>query len=753
MATKRPARRRQRLALVGLCAFVGLVAAVINSGVIGIFPPKLRLHNLQIAAATNYVDVDMPASMPSLAHGTGIPPQDIQAFAKRAELLGRIMVTSPVLERIAPRCGVPASQLSGLGWTTANVPFAFTEPNSERRASDIEASKAPYELQVQARPTVPIIDVYAEAPSVAAADCLANAAPLALTDYLRSLAQQQGSHAPLVTLQPLGPARGGVVNSSATLVVAVLTFLTVFWLAFAGVVVVGRLLRRRGAARPDAVAAALTAPPAPALEQPARAASITASRKARPASAATRSDDSWPHTKRPLPWLLAGFIAIVWLTPFNDIELNASLPIELRLDRLVLPFVAIVWLLALAAGGRYAPRLRLTWIHAALGALLACAFLSVVIDARYLNQTLELSLSLKKLPLMLAYVSLFVIAASGVRRSEVRSFMSYTLGLAVIVALGMILEYHTKHSLFWDLSRKLLPSFLHVDNAVSQSAVDSAGRRVVLGPAAEPLEAVAMLTMALPIALTRILEAQRSRPRILYALAVCTLTAAMFATYRKSALIAPVAVILTLAYFRRRELLKLAPLGVVLLVMVSIVSPGALGSTLRQFTRSDAAAVPTVSDRTAAYDAIRPDVWTHLLLGRGWGSYDHNTYRILDSEILDRAIETGVLGLVAFLLVPVSVVAASRKTIAARDPTSASVALIGASIAVGFLVLAFLFDELSFPHPVYIFLYMVGLETVVLRRPKRRAEEVPALVPAGVSRDQPEPVPALVAQEQLVLGR
>ena len=37
----------------------------------------------------------------------------------------------------------------------------------------------------------------------------------------------------------------------------------------------------------------------------------------------------------------------------------------------------------------------------------------------------------------------------------------------------------------------------------------------------------------------------------------------MFATQRKSALIAPAAVILTLAYFRRRELISLAPLGLV----------------------------------------------------------------------------------------------------------------------------------------------------------------------------------------------
>ena len=158
---------------------------------------------------------------------------------------------------------------------------------------------------------------------------------------------------------------------------------------------------------------------------------------------------------------------------------------------------------------------------------------------------------------------------------------------------------------------------------------------------------------------------------------------------------------------------------------------------MRQFTRSDATALPTVSDRTSDYDAIRPDVWTHILLGRGWGSYDHNTYRTLDSEILTRTIETGAIGLIVFILVPVSVVAAGRKTIASRDPESAPVALIGASAAVAFLVLTTLFDELSFPHAAYVFIWMAGLETVMLRGPTK--VERPSLPPppGDLASDEP----------------
>lgn len=700
MPSERVARRRRRLAVLAISALIGVLAAAVNVGAVGLVPPGIHAPHLGIGTATSNIDVDLPAPAPHLIHARNVPPDDIQTMVKRAELLGRILVSPPVLSDIAHRCGASPGEISGLGRTTADVPIALTEPNSERRASDIEASRAPYRIEVQGMATMPVIQVFTQAPSVAGARCLADTAPVALRHWLAGLGHTEGvARAQLIRLRPLGAARGGVANPGAALVILVLTFVTAFGLscaAFAGLIV----LRRR---RTRGLAAGAEPPPEP--DDP---------------------GDDWPHTTRVLPWMLAGFIALLWLMPFNDIELNANLPVELRLDRLVLPFIVLIWIAAFASGSRARPRLKMTWVHGAIGALLACAFLSVVTDAHYLNQSLELQLSLKKLPLILSYVSLFVIVASSVRRGEVRAFMKYTLVLAVICGLGMIWEYRMELNLFWTLSDKLLPGVFTVGGALDPGAVDHLGRRVVRGPAEVPLEAVAMLTMALPIAIVGILHTRRWSHRLLYGLAVCVLMAATLATYRKSALIAPVAVVLTLAYFRRRELLRLAPLGMVLLVIVTAVSPGALGSTINQFTRPDAAAVPTVNDRTSDYDAVRPDVWSHLALGRGWGSYNHDSYRILDSEILSRTIETGVLGLGAFLFVGVAVVASSRRTIASRDPTTAPIALIGASIAVGFLVLATLFDELSFPHAVYIFLYMAGIEVVILRRGE------PGEVPAGV---------------------
>jgi hypothetical protein len=110
--------------------------------------------------------------------------------------------------------------------------------------------------------------------------------------------------------------------------------------------------------------------------------------------------------------------------------------------------------------------------------------------------------------------------------------------------------------------------------------VDEIGRRLVVGPTEHGLEVVAMLSMALPIALVRLMDARGWRGRLLYGLAICLLFGAALATYRKSAILAPIAACLVLAYFRRRELLRLAPLGLILLVAIPVISPNALGSVI-----------------------------------------------------------------------------------------------------------------------------------------------------------------------------
>ena len=401
--------------------------------------------------------------------------QDVSTLQKRAEFYARLMTTTPVLDAIAHRAGLPPGQLSGVARMTADVPIPLVEPNSEERASQIRDSRAPYRLELQSDPAEPLLAIYAEAPSTAEALRLANSSILGLQDYLRAVAQRQGfDQRNMPQLRQLGSARGGVTNSKAKIVIAGLTFVTAFALSFVLLFALVRwLLRRKGIEVP---------PPA-----------------TRPALIGRAAAD-WPHTTRVLPWAIAGLITMIWMTPFDKIQLSMATPIDMTLDRIVLPVIAAVWLIAFTAGPGAAPRLRVTKVHVALGAYLACAFLSVVIDARYLNQTGELMLPVKKLPLLVSYISIFVIVASSVRRSEVPAFLTYTLVLAVIMAVGIVIEYrlHTNIFTFW--THSLMPPLFEYTANLSGNGLDSLGRRWIAGPTAYGVEAIGMMAMALPIA-------------------------------------------------------------------------------------------------------------------------------------------------------------------------------------------------------------------------------------------------------------
>jgi hypothetical protein len=346
-----------------------------------------------------------------------------------------------------------------------------------------------------------------------------------------------------------------------------------------------------------------------------------------------------------------------------------------------------------------------------VGAFLACAFLSTVLDARYLNHTGLLMLSLKKLPLTVSYMSVFFIVASSVRRSEVSAFMKYSLVLAVIAGLGVIFEYRFHQNLFNTLAKDLFrgPFKFVTGDPANASNLDVQGRRWVEGPAVSGLEVVTMLSLVLPVAVLGILKSTTRKQYILYGLSTVVLLYAMLATDRKSALVAPAAIFLTLAYFRRRELLSLAPLILVIAVLAAVVSPAAIHTVVKQFTSSDAGKVATVSSRTANYDAIRPDLWSHLLFGRGQGTYAPPTDRIVDSEIVLRLVETGVLGLVTFLLIPVSLILLARKPASRGDPRSSQPALCGVAAGVCFIVVSTLYSVMIVPHGPDVFLYIAGL--------------------------------------------
>lgn len=444
------------------------------------------------------------------------------------------------------------------------------------------------------------------------------------------------------------------------------------------------------------------------------AVAVPASRVDRSRSVGAQTRDDWPHTTRALPWMIAAFLVMLWLLPFDTISMTVQLPFELKLDRIFLPFVVVVWCIALAIGGRGAPRLRLTPIHVALGTYVSVAFLSVILHIGWLNRQLLVQTSLKQLVLLTSYATLFVIISSSVRKTEIRAFVKFTLILAVLCGVGSLYEYRAHYNVFYEWARMLLPSGIFEVPIPPASAIDELGRTVTLGPAEAALELATMLSLAVPIALVGIMQSPRRRDQILYALAACILVAGGLTTFRKSSLIMPAVAVVVLACFRPRQVLRLAPLGVVLFLVVHVLAPGAIGGVTGQLTSNQLSSVGTTVHRTSGYDAIRPFVWTNPALGQGYGSYNANLYRILDSQILMTTIETGVLGLITYLSVMLTTLGSARSLFRHPDPRWSRIALgLGVSAMV-FFTSSFLFDTMAFPHGPYIFLTMAAFVAVMI---------------------------------------
>jgi hypothetical protein len=208
---------------------------------IGFLPPRLEQHSLGVASASTQVVVDTPrSSVIDLREDT----YSIESLTNRALLLGNVMASPPVRAYIARRAGVPAAAINVSAPLTPEQPRVIADGAHQPKTSDILRSPEEYRLSIQANPTVPILNIYSEAPAGPAAGKLANAAVDGLRDYLGALASQHATPgAEQVRLVQLGRAHGSEIDSGVGIPLAILVFLFVFAIASAAVLFIARVRR------------------------------------------------------------------------------------------------------------------------------------------------------------------------------------------------------------------------------------------------------------------------------------------------------------------------------------------------------------------------------------------------------------------------------------------------------------------------------------------------------------------------------
>lgn len=443
--------------------------------------------------------------------------------------------------------------------------------------------------------------------------------------------------------------------------------------------------------------------------------------------------DNWPHTRRPLPWALAGFLTMLWLLPFDSVSLPIPLPLDAKLDRPLLLILIAIWALSLT-GSRHSPRLRLSPVHYAFAAFVLVAVISLVQGADVTVRLGEFELGVRKLALLLSYVALFAIVCSSVRPGEVRPLMKLVCGLAALTAIGVLWEYRTGFNVFYELTSKALP----VSWPLELGNVDSLGRKSVIGPTIHPLAPALMMACAMPYALITMYDRQELREKILWGALAGLMFAAALSTGRKTSLIAPLMAVVVLVAFRPRILRQLLPAALGLFVIAHIAAPGALGGVGEAILPQNLLNTNSAMNRQSDYSAIRPDVIDHPFLGRGYETYDQKKYRILDNQYLTTMIGTGALGVLAYLSIFLTIFLVAFRVARNRGGEEASIAIAIAATTVALVLGSALFDLLAFPQIPYLLCFFAGFAVVL----SWELAPQPGAIRAH-SRRLPAPVPGL----------
>jgi hypothetical protein len=218
---------------------VASIVALWSVQKISLFPPGLEPRALEMATASTHVVVDTPTSaLVDLRQDT----YSLEGLRNRAVLLGNVVASSRVRERIAARLDLPVESLRVQAPLTREQSAPPADSENASHTSDIVKSTDQYRLNIRANVSVPMLDIYATSPTAESASILVNAAVDELRAYLAQLAAKESTpERAQIQLIQLGRGHGVVINEGVRWQVALLAFLLTFGACAATVVFFDRV--------------------------------------------------------------------------------------------------------------------------------------------------------------------------------------------------------------------------------------------------------------------------------------------------------------------------------------------------------------------------------------------------------------------------------------------------------------------------------------------------------------------------------
>jgi polysaccharide biosynthesis protein PslJ len=427
---------------------------------------------------------------------------------------------------------------------------------------------------------------------------------------------------------------------------------------------------------------------------------------------------AWHQTVLRWPAVVALLITIMLFVPIGRYSIPVDLPFGLELYRVAVAVVLVAWAGALLVDPGV--RLRRSPFDVPL-LIIVCATLGSL--AVNVGRVAPLgSVVLKAITFFLSFVLVHYLLVSVVRsRHTVENLTKLLVAGSAGVAVFAIVEQRISFNIF-DHVGKVFP-FMQFNGAVE---VDRFGLIRAIGPSAHPIELGVLLAMALPLGL-----ALTFGSGLRWSIPTAVLAVGVMSAASRTPILVLVAAGLVLLWLQPRDVKRLLPLAVPLIVVVKLALPGSIATLKSAFFPEgglveEQSAFSREADPLLAGGRIRQlgpmlqEASRQPVVGQGFATRQtgfDNPLRnapILDNQWLGLLLEIGILGVIGWAALFVG--SARRLGRLARlraGPEGWLAAGLAASI-VGFGVAMFTFDAFAFIQVSFVFWILISLTASLL---------------------------------------
>lgn len=431
-----------------------------------------------------------------------------------------------------------------------------------------------------------------------------------------------------------------------------------------------------------------------------------------------------------LSWriVLAAIVLVILLIPIRRYSLPGALPFELEPYRVAVAVVLVAWIGALLV--EPATRLRRTGLEAPMLAVVLALGLSVAANVGRIGALDVQAEVTKKLTFFASFLFIVILTASVIRtRRQQDTVLKVLVGGGAFIALSAMVEARVGYNVFDQLHR-VIPILDQATEPLSARLDGRGGRLRAYASAQHSIALGAALALLVPFAIYLAFRTDRRR----WWLACGVLIMGALATVSRTAVLMLVVEVIVIGILRPQLVTRFWPLAVPLLVVVQLAMPGTLGAFKGAFfptggliAEQKGGAGTYGSGRIADLGPGLAEFSRTPIAGQGFGTRvtertdpKYNAM-ILDNQWLALALETGLVGILAFLWL---LVRALRRTgaRARSDPSELGwlAAAFCAAVA-AFGVSLFTYDTFSFIQVTFLLFLLLGLAARELAPVPRRA--------------------------------